>query len=244
LNHTRIFQAGKYSIGQQVQLDTFASQHLMRVLRLKDGSEFILFNGESGEYLARLQTEKREASAEIIEFFDIDRESRLHITLLQGVSKGDHMDLSLQKSVELGVSSIQPVICERSVVNLKADRLEKKMRHWQGILRHACEQSGRTRMPELSPPVQLNNLDVSDDTSSLKLLLDPLASETLDSIDQQPLAVHLLIGPEGGLSQNEIQQVSSAGFRRIKMGNRILRTETAAIAALSVMQILWGDFRS
>ena len=151
------------------------------------------------------------------------------------------MDLVIQKSVELGVNRIIPVICQRTVVNLKADRQEKKFKHWQGILINACEQSGRTAIPQLLPTIMFKDLALQDLTG-LKLTLDPHSKQSLQNLQPQNNQLSLLIGPEGGLTDEELMQSKTLGFEGIRLGPRVLRTETAAITALALSQTLWGDF--
>ncbi len=239
----RIYQPTKLTTGESIELDSSASHHLTRVLRLKTSDNIILFNGEGGEYTAQLHVENRKAFANIIEFQNISTESPLDITLLQGISKGERMDLAIQKAVELGVNKIVPVFCQRSVVNLKNDRAEKKHQHWQGIVINACEQSGRTILPTLQPSAKFADC-VSSEIEGYKLSLAPTATQHLNTITITGNKITLLIGPEGGLTEEEIIFAASKGFNGITLGPRILRTETAALACIAALQTLWGDFRS
>ena len=237
----RIFQASSIEIGSQLELERAASHHLTRVLRLKQDSAVTVFNGEGGEYLAWLQIEGKKAFVVAKEFHQPERESSLDIHLLQGVSKGERMDFSIQKAVELGVTAITPVVCQRTVVNLKNDRMDKKVQHWRGIVISACEQSGRNLLPELNAPVPLNTI-LRPDIAELKLTMDPVAGHHLGQIDADHRSIALLIGPEGGLTETEIDRARNVGFQGIRLGPRILRTETAALAAITALQTRWGDF--
>jgi 16S rRNA (uracil1498-N3)-methyltransferase len=215
-------------------------RHAVQVLRLKKGAELYLFNGQGLDYLAVLQTvAKRDSTVKLIKKQIVDNESPVSITLLQGVSRGERMDYALQKAVELGVNHIIPVVTERCNVPLSGDRAVKRLAHWQGIIISACEQSGRSIIPILSNVTQLkealNNCKVK-----CRLVLDPLADSGLTAqLKQAELA--LLIGPEGGLTELEVQQAVEVGFQAVTMGPRILRTETATVASLAIVQALWGD---
>lgn len=238
----RIYQPFQFETGQSYPLDKAASNHLVRVLRLKNQQAFTLFNGNGGEYSAILEISGKKATAHIQTFTEIKNESNLNIHLLQGISKGERMDFAVQKSVELGVNSITPVITERTVVNLKGERLEKKILHWQNIAISACEQSGRCLVPEILPACSLSK-QLETNTDTTKLILDPLSKTSLHSIKSQDNNISILIGPEGGLSDLEIDNAKQNGFTGVKLGPRILRTETAALAAITAVQLLQGDFQ-
>ncbi|MDH5391994.1 MAG: 16S rRNA (uracil(1498)-N(3))-methyltransferase [Gammaproteobacteria bacterium] len=240
---SRLYTDENLSAGCTITLDKAASSYLLKVLRLTEGAELHLFNGlcvdnNYGYYQARISSAGKQAEITAEQFIVNNNHSALKISLLQGVSKGDHMDTIIQKAVELGVTEIIPVICERTVVNLKADRLEKKMRHWQGIVISACEQSGRNQLLTVHEPVKFNA--VQPDQSQTAFILQPeSAASILNS--KQTDAVSLFIGPEGGFSDDEITQALDKGFNAVKFGPRVLRTETAAIAAVSIIQSQWGD---
>ncbi|OYY81783.1 MAG: 16S rRNA (uracil(1498)-N(3))-methyltransferase [Methylophilales bacterium 16-45-9] len=173
----------------------------------------------------------------------MDSESPLNITLLQGVSSGDRMDFTIQKAVELGVKQIQPINSQRSVVKLNAERAEKRTEHWQNIAISACEQSGRAVVPKVLAPIALDKwLSQNPQGESARILLNPIGAKRLAEISKPETEIQLLIGAEGGLSPAEITLAVSQGFQSIVLGPRILRTETAALTAISVMQGLWGDF--
>jgi 16S rRNA (uracil1498-N3)-methyltransferase len=218
------------------------ARHLVQVLRLKPGEMFIVFNGHGGEYEATLESVgKREAVARIGAFLDVNRESPLAITLAQCVSKGDRMDYTLQKAVELGVSEVVPLLSSRSVVKLDSDRWEKKLEHWRGVILSACEQSGRTRVPALHAATSIADW-LTRATSDLQLVLAPTATQSLRTLCRPVGKASLLIGPEGGLSEAEIQLALQHHHTAVALGPRVLRTETAGVAALSAIQALWGDF--
>jgi 16S rRNA (uracil1498-N3)-methyltransferase len=217
-------------------------RHAIQVLRLREGDVIQVFDGEGKEYEARLtHVEKRQARAECVSALAVNAESNLPVTLLQGISRGERMDFAIQKAVELGVNRIIPVVTERCNVQLKDKRQDKKWAHWQGVLISACEQSGRAMLPTLDNPMTLSE-GLAQASSDLKLVLDPLSKTSFSELSM-PDAVSLLIGPEGGLSEDEIQQAIKAGYTAIQFGPRILRTETAALAALAIVQATWGDLR-
>lgn len=237
----RIFQTIDLAAGQSVQLDKAASNHLIRVLRLKHQQKFTLFNGNGGEYSAILEISGKTAIAHLIDFSDPAIESPLFIHLYQGISKGDRMDFVIQKSVELGVNKITPVFTARTVVSLKQDRLLKKIQHWQSIANSACEQSGRNNVPVIYPAVNFTEaLKLS--TSELKLILDPQDNNRLSTLASETSSVDFIIGPEGGLTEVELRDAKAKSYKGIGLGPRVLRTETAALAAISSAQVLWGDF--
>jgi 16S rRNA (uracil1498-N3)-methyltransferase len=229
--------------GAHVILPENAYNHGVRVLRLKPGMELIVFNGQGGEYRAVLDhVERRQAVVRIEEFNAREAESPLRILLAQGVSKGVAMDYALQKAVELGVSTLQPLWVERSVVNLQGERLARRLEHWQGIIMGACEQCGRNRLPSLLQPMPLADWLRNPPTTDLQLVLDPAAAgRSLHDLQPPSSTVTLLVGPEGGLSPVEISAAQAAGFQGMRLGPRVLRAETAGIAALAALQTLWGD---
>lgn len=236
----RVYHDRELQSGETVSLDTAAANHIARVLRLRTGSALTLFNGRGGEYAATLTSlSKWEVVVEVGPFRDRDVESPLEIILVQGISRGERMDYTVQKAVELGVTRIIPVITERTAVKLDSSRWEKKLRHWQGVIISACEQCGRNRLPELSPIMPLHEY-LEHCGSGLKLLLDPRATTGISNLAVQS-DVTLLIGPEGGLSHKEQEAAAQARFKGIRFGPRILRTETAAIAAVSILQSMAGD---
>jgi len=215
-------------------------RHAVQVLRLKPGARMRLFDGMGFEVEAELtQVEKRHSQVQLLTAIETQSESPLNITLLQGVSRGERMDFAIQKAVELGVTTIVPVVTERCNVQLKQDRAQKRLDHWQGVLISACEQSGRASLPELAAVTTLEAA-LAGANDELKLVLDPRASQGFNDL-ARPQSLSLLIGPEGGLSEAEIDLAAQHGFTALQFGPRILRTETAAVAALAVVQTLWGD---
>ncbi|HEY9201476.1 MAG TPA: 16S rRNA (uracil(1498)-N(3))-methyltransferase [Gammaproteobacteria bacterium] len=240
MKQIRIYQHAELASGSSVSLDKVASNHLLRVLRLRQGDEFILFNGNGREYPSKLQIAGKTAVAQIYNELETARESCLQLHLYQGISKGERMDFAIQKAIELGVSEITPLFCERTVVSLKGDRLDKKLQHWQGIAISACEQSGRNHIPPIHS-AQTFSQALAADSTQLRLMLEPTADQPLASLQPENNAVSIYIGPEGGFSDNEIIQAQNSGLRGISLGPRILRTETAALAAVTACQLLWGD---
>lgn len=239
---SRLYTEQSLSEGCSIKLDKAASSYLLKVLRLTEGSIVHLFNGrivsdDYGYYQSTITSAGKQAEITTEKFVSHNNHSALKITLLQGISKGDHMDTTIQKAVELGVTEITPVVCERTVVNLKADRLDKKMCHWNGIAISACEQSGRNQLLTIHPPIKFNDIQLNSETG---FILQPESSESMLDSDQSK-SVSLLIGPEGGFSDNEMKQANDNGFKAVKFGPRVLRTETAAIAAVSILQSQWGD---
>lgn len=239
----RIYLPQPLAAGATAQLDERAQRHALKVLRLKPGDALLVFNGEGGEYRATLEDTRREgAQISLHEHLEQERESRLGIELLQGVARGDKMDLILQKAVELGVSRIVPLASARSQVKLSGERLDKRIQHWRGVIIHACEQCGRNRLPVLADMQGLSAALAAHDRDRLGLLLDPTADS--GPRDLTPTgSLSLLIGPEGGLTPLERDQARSIGFQGVRLGPRILRTETAGLAALAALQCLYGDLR-
>jgi 16S rRNA (uracil1498-N3)-methyltransferase len=238
---SRFYTEQSLSPGQKVILEETSSHHLLRVLRLKAGESLLLFNGNGKEYRAILEEAgKKQATVLVQDSRQPDRESKLHITLGQGVSRGERMDFVLQKSVELGVGSITPLWTKRSQVQLSGKRLEKRLNHWRGVIRSACEQSGRVYLAKLNGATKLPDWFSVNRKQSLQLVLDPSASLQLSDLTPAR-EIRILIGPEGGLQSDETSMAEASGFKRIRLGPRILRTETAALATVAAIQALWGD---
>ena len=222
----------------RIELPEGAAHHAARVLRLREGDTVVLFDGRGGEYEARLAISGRVVAAETGERSDPGRESPLEVTLVQALSSSDKMDLTIQKAVELGVAAIHPVISAKSVVRLSAEREAKKLAHWRRIAIAACEQCGRNRIPEIREPVALDRYRAPEPSS--KVLLSPSGTGRLADLAISPLT--LAAGPEAGFSAGEEQMLLRAGFVPVRLGPRILRTETAALAALAALNALAGDF--
>lgn len=232
------------AVGQHLALPEATTNHLVRVLRLDVGNVCVLFNGDGHDYSARLLTlQKRGAEVEVTGCVAIGNESPLRITLAQGIARGEKMDLILQKATELGVTTIAPVVTDRTEVKLDAERSDKKMNHWHGVCAAACEQCGRARLPEIMEPQSLANFAASD-ANVLKLMLDPGGELSLDRLAiATGASITLAIGPEGGFSERDLAILRAAGYTRLRMGPRILRTETAGPAALAALNALYGDWR-
>jgi len=238
---SRLFSSVALPHSGSFTLDEAASHYLLKVLRSHVGYRFVLFDGSGEEFDVELvAATKKAATVEIINVRPGLPESPLSSHLAIGISKGDRMDFVLQKATELGVSEITPLFTEHSDVKLSGDRLEKKLHHWQGVLKSACEQCGRSVVPLLNQPTQLLPL-LDTVASEAKFVLYPTSDNKLQST-LAPASACLLIGPEGGLSQVEIDQSLAAGFQPLQLGPRVLRTETAPLAALALLQYLWGDF--
>ena len=234
----RLFVGSRLQPHAKIALEEDAAHHAARVLRLREGDAVVLFDGRGGEFEARLYMPGRGAVlAEIGARHDIERESPLMVTLVQAVSSSDKMDLTIQKSVELGVAAIQPVLAEKSVVRLSGERAAKKLAHWRRIAISACEQCGRNRIPEIRELLDLARYRPQE--ADCKILLAPSGEGRLAALARSPLT--LAAGPEGGFSAEEEARLVAAGFARARLGPRILRTETAALAALAALNALAGD---
>ncbi len=238
---TRIYYPGELFVNQQIVLHPEASAHLLRVLRLPIGVPITLFNGSGNEYAATLiAQEKKLAHVEITSVYVRSVAYPFAIHLGQGISRGAKIDFTLQKAVELGVTSITPLFTEYSTVKLTADRLEKRLAHWRGVIISACEQSGRTLVPNLATPMPLDKW-VGYCNAHTKLILHPRAARKLAELPQKTTNIALLIGAEGGFSDHEVSLAQRHHFISISLGPRILRTETAGLAAISALQSKWGD---
>ena len=227
-----------------IELPEGAAHHALRVLRLKPGDPVTLFNGKGGEYAATLErADTRAAVARIDAWHEIERESPLAVTVVQGLASGERMDFALQKAVELGAVAVQPVATARSVTRLDAARADKRLAHWQQVAIAACEQCGRNRVPEVLPLRELEDWLRAPTRASLRLLFAPEAAQAIGQVERPDGAIELLVGAEGGLTTDEAASALRAQFRAVRMGPRVLRTETAALAALSALNALWGDWR-
>ena len=214
----------------------------IHVLRLNAGDSITLFNGTGNDFAATLQTiGKRHAECHIHAQRQPENESPLAITLVQAISSGERMDFTLQKSVELGVRAIQPIISERCVVRLSGERADKRVQRWQDIVIAACEQSGRSIVPTVLPSVSFSDY-LRQMPPELHLMMSLRRATTLRDIAPAPQTLRLMIGPEGGWTPAEEQATLEAGVQTITLGKRVLRTETASLAVLAAMQVLWGDF--
>ncbi|MCK5870231.1 16S rRNA (uracil(1498)-N(3))-methyltransferase [Methylococcaceae bacterium CS1] len=237
---SRLYLAMPLALHKTIELDEDGAHYLRAVLRLKKGQLITLFNGEGGEFQGQtVEVSRKRVLIELQSFVSRSVESALQVNLGLGISRGDRMDFSVQKSVELGIHQIAPLQTERCVVQLKAEKGQNKVRHWQKIAQHAAEQSGRTYRPKVE---DVDSLEVwVNHQDGLKVFLDPFATQTLQELQPEANKVTLLAGPEGGFSEQEREIAKQAGFISVQLGPRILRTETAALAALTAVQVLWGD---
>jgi 16S rRNA (uracil1498-N3)-methyltransferase len=220
-------------------LEERTSHYLVRVLRLRPGQPLVLFNGDGFDYAAEVGDPRCREIA-VAARVPALTESSLSITLAQAVGKGDRMDYSLQKATELGVAAVQPLFTERTEVRLKGKRLQKRMQHWQGVVIAACEQCGRAVVPKLAEPLGLGDW-LAEPGTGLRLALDPKAEQSLGAIEITTNKVSLMVGPEGGFSESETRLMKLAGITRVSLGPRILRTETAGPAAITLLQARAGD---
>ena len=242
---TRLFIPAELKPGREVPLDGDQARYLGRVLRMRNGDSLTVFNGNNGEFAASISALGKGAGTLLIEsHIETATESPLRIHLVQGVSRGEKMDFVVQKATELGVKRITPVFTEYGVVKLDAKRAEKRRDHWRGIAESACEQSGRIRPPLIDEPLPLNTwFGEKTGDADIDLILQPRAATALTSVAAPATKVCMLIGPEGGFSSSELDDATAVGFKAVSLGPRILRTETASAAALTVAQSMWGDFR-
>ena len=240
---TRIHVDLELSAGQELLLPTAQSAHLLRVLRLRPGATLTLFNGRSGEYAASLVSADKSGARVSVNAYDaVERESALQLTLLQGVARGARMDFIIQKASELGVQRIVPLLCEFSVVRLDGAELQRRTDHWRGVAIAACEQCGRNRVPLVEPAASFEAACQGEDAAGeLRLMLLPQARDSLAALTPGLRAATLLVGPEGGLSNREQLLAQRGGFRACRLGPRILRAETAPLAALAALQAMAGD---
>jgi len=240
----RIFCDGPLAADSEVQLPPAGAYHIARVLRMREGAPLSIFDGTGIEFRAEIvRIHNGSVAVRALERIARASESPLNVTLVQGVSRSERMDWALQKATEIGVAAIVPVLSARSVVRLDEQQAHKKQAHWRGIVIGACEQSGRTRVPSVAAPVALRSYLANTRKEGLRVVLSPTAAASLAGLASLPGKVELLIGPEGGLDDDEMIAAGNAGFMPVRLGPRVLRTETAALVALSVLQGLWGDLR-
>ena len=238
---SRLYVSFSLAVGQQVALDEDNAHYVRTVLRLRQSAEVILFNGLGGEYLGKIdEVSRKSVLITMTVWTDRSVESHLKVTLGLGIARGDRMDFSVQKAVELGVNAMTPLITERCQVQIKGEKKVQRLLHWQKIAQHATEQSGRTCLPILNNIEHLTQW--VGQQKGLKVFLDPYADKSLNDLTPIEGHVTLLTGPEGGFSAVERDIAKAAGFIPVRMGARILRTETASLAALAAVQVLWGDF--
>ncbi|HZP87736.1 MAG TPA: 16S rRNA (uracil(1498)-N(3))-methyltransferase [Burkholderiales bacterium] len=240
----RLHYPGEIRVGALLDLPEHTAHHALRVLRLRPGERVAVFNGQGGEWHARItEIHKARAAVQVLEHVSREVESPLPIVLAQAISARERMDLTIEKAVELGVSEIQPIESRRSVVKLRDERASRRIEHWQNMVYSACEQCGRNRIPVVHPienlPTWLGALPRP--SQALRLMLSPNAEDHLRQLPA-PSSVVLLVGPEGGFDDDERDLAQLFGFTAVRLGPRVLRTETAALAAISAMHALWGDF--
>lgn len=240
---TRVHVDAALEVGARLALPADAALHLVRVLRLSTGDDCVLFNGDGCDYGARLlAVGKRGVDAEVVSVRPLDNESPLHIVLLQGIARGEKMDLVLQKATELGVAAIVPVQAERSEVRLDAERLARRVAHWRSVVVAACEQSGRARVPDVAAPAALAAACEGLSGGTLRLTLDPRGDHSLATLAAPASPrIAIAIGPEGGWSPRDRQVLAAGGFEGLRLGPRVLRTETAGLAAIAALQARFGD---
>ena len=237
----RIFTNSPLAVGSQCQLDDNAANHVGRVLRMQAGQALQLFNGDGQDYRATItEAGKKHVQVEVQEAAENETESPLRVVLAQTLSKGDRMDYAVQKAVEMGVSEIVPLTTERCDVKLKGDREDKRLRHWQQVAISAAEQCGRARVPEIQPVMTVQQWLEHARACDLRLVLHHRTERSLNTLEK-PSSIALMIGPEGGLTAEEIALAEDNGFLPVALGPRVLRTETAPVAAIALCQWLWGD---
>ena len=234
----RLYQNTVFKVGDKVSLEKNNEHHLLKVLRFPVGNTITLFNGDGFDYQAIVISTKKTYIVEVLSQQKNESESSLDLTLAQGIAKGEKMDFLIQKAVELGVSRIIPMQTEHCVVRLKAEKVAKRINHWQKIANYACGQSGRSVIVDISLPLTLTELLNKPNHNGF--VLYHRATENLQTMEK-PSKATILIGPEGGLSDAEIKQATNAGFQPLLLGKRILRTETASLVAIANMQLLWGS---
>jgi len=238
MKRIRLYQNTVFKVGDKISLEKNNEHHLIKVLRFPIGNTITLFNGDGFDYQAIVISTKKTYIVEVLSQQKNEIESNLDLTLAQGIAKGEKMDFLIQKAVELGVSRIIPIQTEHCVVRLKADKVAKRINHWQKIANHACGQSGRSVIVDISLPQTLTEL--LNKSNHNGFVLHHRATENLQTMEK-PSKATILIGPEGGLSDAEIKQATNAGFQPLLLGKRILRTETASLVAIANMQLLWGS---
>ena len=240
----RIYLAQRLGADERYTLTGVQHRHLSRVLRLKAGAELTLFDGRGGEYAATIEEVQRAASrVRTGDYRNVDNESPVHVRLAQGVGRGERTDYAIQKAVELGVTSIVPLLTRRGVVRLDSRRAQRRLAHWRGIIVHACQQCGRNSIPELYSVVALKEWLQGYECGGLDLILDPSSSISVAGLEYGGGLVTILVGPEGGLEADEREAACAVGFRGVSLGPRTLRTETAAVAGVTAVQLRWGDLK-
>jgi len=241
---SRVYCEAALVAGTEVALPASAANHVARVLRLRAGAPLVAFDGSGNDFRCEVvAVEGDRVRVRVGEVTGARPESPLAVTLVQAVSRGERMDLTLQKATELGVRAVVPVFSARSVVRLDERQAAAKLRHWQAVVVSACEQSGRSALPQVHAPINLDRYLAESRREGLRLVPSPGASESLAGLADTPERAELLVGPEGGFEEGELRSAEGAGFRPVRLGPRVLRTETAGIVALALLQARWGDLR-
>jgi 16S rRNA (uracil1498-N3)-methyltransferase len=240
----RFYHSNPLGLNQIITLDEFASHHALRVMRVKVDDFLILFNGDGFEYRGRVSDiNKKTINVEILSKEKNNSESPININLFQSISSNEKMDMVIQKATELGVSSIQPIFTSRSTIKLSLDRTKKRVIHWKQVSISACEQSGRSKIPTIKSPIEFDQISEGIKTNSLNLLLHPDNLEESSNLPNEYSGdINIFIGPEGGFSQDEVLLLKKQNCINIKLGPRILRTETAPLAIIAILQYKYGDF--
>ena len=240
----RFYHSNPLGLNQIITLDEFASHHALRVMRVKVDDFLILFNGDGFEYRGRVSDiNKKTINVEILSKEKNNSESSININLFQSISSNEKMDMVIQKATELGVSSIQPIFTSRSTIKLSLDRTKKRLIHWKQVSISACEQSGRSKIPTIKSPIEFDQISEGIKTNSLNLLLHPDNLEESSNLpNEYSRDINIFIGPEGGFSQDEVLLLKKQNCINIKLGPRILRTETTPLAIIAILQYKYGDF--
>ncbi len=245
MEENRFYHSENLELKHVIELGAQTHIHATKVLKLKAGDQFALFNGDGFDYVAKvIEVSKHKTCVEIIDKYEVNHESPLKITLAQGLAVGEKMDWIIQKSAELGIQFIQPLLTERSIIKLDRERADKKLEHWRAVAISACEQTGRSSIPDILSPLNLIQWlgDQNQKIDSLKLILTPSKAQNINHLKKPFSSIVFMVGPEGGFSEKEMALALNSAFIPVNIGQRILRTETAPIVALSIMQNLWGDF--
>lgn len=231
------------SPGAQIDLPEGAAHHALKVLRMREGDSVLLFDGRGGEWRSEIVGAGKTVRVVLREFNARDRESPLSVTLAQALPTGDKMDWIVEKCVELGVTAIQPLAAKRSVIKLSAERMARRVTHWNAVAAAACEQCRRNRVPVVAPVLDLPQyLALAKAQNSSGLVLSPEGGVALGALPRPTLPLVIMVGPEGGWETGELQATQAAGFQAVTLGPRVLRTETAGAAMIAAMQAVWGDF--
>jgi len=241
----RFYHSKPININETIVMDEFASHHALKVMRLKKNDQLILFNGDGSDFTGQVVSiNKRQVQVRIKSKKDIESESNIRVILLQALTTNEKMDLIIQKTTELGITEIQPIVCERSIVKIKNEKIEKKLLHWRQVSIAACEQCGRAEIPTIHKPVNIIKYleKETESDKGTKIILSPEATKSLNNIIlNMKQDIKVLIGPEGDFTREELNYSTQKGFLPIKIGPRILRTETTPICILSILQYKYGD---